>query len=268
MLRFIDRTVLSVVMAVAAVWPTPLMAAALTLQDKVELLIAAYPEALDRFDGTRLYFKDGGPPLPVDDGRAKTHPEKLDDADIEDQLEQLYPQGPCAVRPPVNSEPGRIRAEPLMMRLYGASAAQVRETLTRIDWFGRSLQVTTRFGVAARLERVRDEIAQRPDLVRFAADSSGTFNWRPIAGTRRLSVHSFAAAIDLDTKYADYWQWAGGKPGNVPRYENKYPLDLVEIFERHGFIWGGRWYHYDTMHFEYRPELLAIGKAAGVHACR
>jgi hypothetical protein len=24
----------------------------------------------------------------------------------------------------------------------------------------------------------------------------------------------------------------------------------------HGFIWGGYWYHYDTMHFEYRPELL------------
>jgi len=28
------------------------------------------------------------------------------------------------------------------------------------------------------------------------------------------------------------------------------------VFERHGFIWGGRWWHYDTMHFEYRPELL------------
>ena len=26
--------------------------------------------------------------------------------------------------------------------------------------------------------------------------------------------------------------------------------------EAEGFIWGGRWYHYDTMHFEYRPELL------------
>ncbi|MDD5211432.1 MAG: M15 family metallopeptidase, partial [Sulfuricurvum sp.] len=26
---------------------------------------------------------------------------------------------------------------------------------------------------------------------------------------------------------------------------------------KYGFIWGGRWYHYDTMHFEYRPELLA-----------
>ncbi|MDD9945395.1 MAG: M15 family metallopeptidase [Myxococcales bacterium] len=35
------------------------------------------------------------------------------------------------------------------------------------------------------------------------------------------------------------------------------PADVVQAFERHGFIWGGRWYHYDTMHFEYRPELLA-----------
>ncbi|MEJ2663631.1 MAG: M15 family metallopeptidase, partial [Spirochaetia bacterium] len=29
-------------------------------------------------------------------------------------------------------------------------------------------------------------------------------------------------------------------------------------FEKYGFIWGGKWYHYDTMHFEYRPELLVI----------
>ncbi|WP_265937085.1 M15 family metallopeptidase [Aliarcobacter butzleri] len=28
------------------------------------------------------------------------------------------------------------------------------------------------------------------------------------------------------------------------------------MFEKYGFIWGGRWYHFDTMHFEYRPELL------------
>ena len=45
-------------------------------------------------------------------------------------------------------------------------------------------------------------------------------------------------------------------------------MTIVDVFERHGFIWGGRWFHYDTMHFEYRPELLAIAKAAGVSACR
>ena len=34
------------------------------------------------------------------------------------------------------------------------------------------------------------------------------------------------------------------------------PKEIVDVFEKYGFIWGGRWYHYDTMHFEYRPELF------------
>lgn len=37
-------------------------------------------------------------------------------------------------------------------------------------------------------------------------------------------------------------------------YRNRIPPEVVRVFERHGFIWGGRWYHYDTMHFEFRPE--------------
>ena len=32
--------------------------------------------------------------------------------------------------------------------------------------------------------------------------------------------------------------------------------DIVDAFEAEGFAWGGRWYHYDTMHFEWRPELF------------
>src|SRR3569623_1717748 len=43
-------------------------------------------------------------------------------------------------------------------------------------------------------------------------------------------------------------------PGDDP------PARNVAIFERHGFIWGGRWSHFDTMHFEYRPELLPPGR--------
>lgn len=48
-----------------------------------------------------------------------------------------------------------------------------------------------------------------------------------------------------------------GVPFSSTPYRNRIPADVVQAFERHGFIWGGRWYHYDTMHFEYRPELLA-----------
>jgi hypothetical protein len=43
----------------------------------------------------------------------------------------------------------------------------------------------------------------------------------------------------------DYWLWSpkGG-------YRNRIPIEIVEIFEKHGFIWGGKWGHFDTMHFE------------------
>ena len=44
--------------------------------------------------------------------------------------------------------------------------------------------------------------------------------------------------------------------GGQRRWTNRFPQVLVDTFESQGFIWGGRWYHFDTMHFEYRPELL------------
>src|SRR6185437_1620763 len=30
-------------------------------------------------------------------------------------------------------------------------------------------------------------------------------------------------------------------------YHNRMPKEIVATFEKHGFIWGGKWYHYDTM---------------------
>jgi hypothetical protein len=33
-------------------------------------------------------------------------------------------------------------------------------------------------------------------------------------------------------------------------YRSRLPFDIVQIFEKHGFIWGGKWEHFDTMHFE------------------
>ncbi len=38
---------------------------------------------------------------------------------------------------------------------------------------------------------------------------------------------------------------------------NRTPLEIADIFGRHGFIWGS---HHDTMHFEYRPKLTARGQ--------
>jgi hypothetical protein len=65
--------------------------------------------------------------------------------------------------------------------------------------------------------------------------------------------------IDIGVKYSDYWLWKNPGKSETAKivYANRFPRELVLIFEKHGFIWGGRWYHYDTMHFEFRPEILA-----------
>jgi len=247
------------------------LAAAPSLEARVAALIAAYPETLSTAEDGKLLFKDGGPPLVIDDGRKRDHFERLATGDIADSLEQIYPAGACETRPVRNDDPGRIRNEALLKRLFGASAKAVAADLVKLDWFGESLRVTKRQGVNRALQAVRDDLTAAvqtdPALKRYLTPSSGTFNWRKVAGQPNLSVHSFGAAIDINTRFANYWVWSGGKPGKVPTYDNQYPMLIVDIFERHGFIWGGRWYHYDTMHFEYRPELMAIARQAGISAC-
>jgi hypothetical protein len=231
------------------------------LEERLALLEAAYPEAVKERTATKLVMANGAS-LTIDDGREKSHAEKLADADIEDMLSQIYPLGKCVTGVPArNADPGRIRNEAFFRAVYGETEPNAASGLTTINWFGTKIRFT-RIGRAHRaLEAVERDLAELPmRFRRYLVPSAGTFNWRPIAGTRRLSVHSFGAAIDINTKYADYWRWSGGKPGDVPAYRNRIPAEIVEIFERHGFIWGGRWYHYDTMHFEYRPAIIAIAR--------
>jgi len=44
-------------------------------------------------------------------------------------------------------------------------------------------------------------------------------------------------------------------------WKNRIRPAIGEIFERNGFIRGAKWYHFDSMHFEYRPELIALARA-------
>ena len=147
--------------------------------------------------------------------------------------------------------------------MYGSSAKEVESHLTTIPWLPNSahtfVRITTINGVDRQLAAVSAELDQLPPQEKkYVLKTGGTFNWRSIAGSDQLSAHSFGIAIDIDPTYSDYWRWNGGRGSFIP-YRNRIPHRIVEIFERHGFIWGGKWYHYDTMHFEYRPELLPQG---------
>jgi len=223
----------------------------------LDALVRAYPDFLAGHDGKVLIWKDGTR-MPVSDGRNdKTFEDKLRHASILDQFSIPYVKGPLARPPAPEQDPGRFRNTAFFDKMYGdCTKGEVQSKLTTVAWLpksgGGSVQITTVNGVADRLRAVSDELDKlAPDLKKFLIPSAGTFNCRTVKDTGTRSMHAWGAAIDINTKSSDYWLWSRGGA-----YRNRIPFAIVEIFEKHGFIWGGKWGHFDTMHFEYRPELL------------
>lgn len=228
----------------------------------LEALVAAYPDALARREGQNVVWRDGTV-MPATDGKTdKSFDQLLKNASILDQLNLVYPRGRLTAPPALNADPGRFRNEAFFQKMYGdCRKGEVERQLVSIVWlpksWGKTVRVTKVNGVAERLKEISAEIEALPAEIRRAAyPIAGVLSCRPVADTGKMSMHGYAAAIDLNVAVSDYWLWRNKGPGAIP-YRNRMPLEIVEIFERHGFIWGGKWYHYDTMHFEYRPELLA-----------
>lgn len=231
----------------------------------LDVLIAAYPDALASHDGERIVWRDGTVMAASDGISDKPFSEFLSNASILDQLRLPYPRGRLAVPPKLNDDPGRFRNEAFFKKMYGdCRKGEVQARMVSIIWlpksWGKSVQVTSVNGVADRLKKVSAEIETlSADIRKAAYPIAGVLACRPVADTGKMSMHGYGAAIDLNLAVSDYWLWQK-KTDPIP-YRNRMPPEIVEIFERHGFIWGGKWYHYDTMHFEYRPELLgASGK--------
>ena len=204
-------------------------------------------------NGTYFATLPGGRSVPLDDGRTKTAEQRLADPDIKDLFVQRYPTGPIHEITVPDFDPGRVRLDALFQARYGSPEhiAVVPFELfgTRVRVHEQVLPAFTR--VRARLAAV---VAQDPPLGDFLVGIGGTYVVRNIAGTSRRSAHSYGVSLDINVRRSHYWRWQ--RPATPLRWRSQIPQAIVDAFEAEGFIWGGRWYHYDTMHFEYRPELL------------
>ncbi|MBD3807046.1 M15 family metallopeptidase [Sulfuricurvum sp.] len=191
----------------------------------------------------------------------ETWNQKIDNADLATQLEQSYDAGGFETPPPYLHSPGRLRYQPFFKSLYGKDKKSIEKNLVTIEWptlkGNTKLQVSKVDGVDKKLYAIGQEIAKLPKADRIWAEGATTYCYRVIKDTDRLSMHSYGIAIDLAPNTTQYWKDEASSETAKIGYKNTMPLSIVRIFEKHGFIWGGRWYHYDTMHFEYRPELLA-----------
>ena len=100
-------------------------------------------------------------------------------------------------------------------------------------------------------------------------DSADSYSWRVISDSGNRSVHSMGLALDVLPKGWQqknlYWAWRRDiDPQNwmLLDLDRRWmpPQKVIEIFEEHGFIWGGKWIIWDNMHFEYRPEVILFNK--------
>jgi hypothetical protein len=229
------------------------------IPDDLRRLQAAYPAFVAGAAPDRLVLTSGHAVAYQNGGEGRPFEERLGSASLKDQMSIAYPPGREYAIPTGDNDPGRLRHIPLFQAMYGASEAEVRRRLVAVKWLGRGeVWVTEVNGVDKALARVSERIMNLPhDEARCAAPVAGTFAYRAVAGTSYLSAHSFGIAIDLNIGCSDYWYWDKTRSADGAfAYRNRMPLSIVEAFEREGFIWGGKWAHYDTMHFEYRPELL------------
>jgi peptidoglycan LD-endopeptidase CwlK len=93
------------------------------------------------------------------------------------------------------------------------------------------------------------------DDASMAANNSSAFNYRVIAGTDRLSNHSYGRAIDINPFQNPYTQRDGVVVPRGATYtrEEKGTItpEIASVFKSYGWEWGGDWTERkDWQHFE------------------
>lgn len=241
----------------------------ITMRQDILAIMMAYPdyvkEVKKQDNGLVYLIMKSGSKILYDDKKTKSIEEKISNPDLQDMLEQKYPLEPITKLMDKNFDPGRARVYPLIKEVYGVSRQQVEKNLVSVNTAYGTFQFNKQNNAAEALKAAFSELRERAKtnskISAFLSPCSGTYNYRVIAGTGRLSPHSFGTAIDLSRDKRDYWKWATPEQGEKRLLS--YSKEVVEVFEKHNFVWGGKWGHFDILHFEYRPEIILKARYFG-----
>lgn len=98
------------------------------------------------------------------------------------------------------------------------------------------------------------------DVKSMQANNTSCFNFRKVAGSKKLSKHALGMAIDINPLYNPYVKGTvvsppEGKPYADRKGDFPYKIDKEDLcykeFIAHGFTWGGSWNSLkDYQHFE------------------
>ncbi len=229
-------------------------------------------------DGDRFYWARGRILPEADRGRWTlyrpyvfyTYPDQLRDPRSlsPEQIAKLRAQGEAEARLTGVDHHPAFRAA-----LYGSSSrGGAEKRLAKTTLFGKRVNVHGRIVDAlGKVDRaVREAAESDQEVAAFlnGIGSIGGYNWREIRGTSRRSFHSWGLAVDIQPARLGgkitFWEWERERNPDwmLAPLERRWmpPKKVVQAFEKEGFAWGGKWDFYDTMHFEYRPELHEMKK--------
>ncbi len=108
------------------------------------------------------------------------------------------------------------------------------------------------------------------DVLSMEANNSSAFNYRKIANTDKISMHSYGLAIDINPLQNPYFRCDNQTISSIQPSGGKDFLDrtniqpgmvesVVSLFTDRGFNWGGDWTSLkDYQHFEYPLEKLNL----------
>lgn len=141
--------------------------------------------------------------------------------------------------------------------------------IKKISFLGKNTNVHERIiDPLKTIENELNELAKNDSEVKsfiLKLQSADSYSWRNISDSGNKSIHSFGIALDVLPvgwqKKNLYWAWRRDiDPENwmLLALEKRWmpPLRVIKTFEKHGFIWGGKWVIWDNMHFEYKPEIV------------
>ena len=233
------------------------------------VLMLAYPEQIIDIekdsDGFIYVVMKDGKKILYDDKKEKTYDQRFFYADLEDTLSDIYPLNMIDKVMDNNYDPGRIRNYRFLGAMYGESKSEIEKNLKSISTYYGTVMFSTvnKAGeeLKAALNDISNTIQRGSRDESYVAPLSGGYNYRHIQDTGLLSAHSYGISIDLNRNDSDYWKWVSKEEGS--KRIASYPRAVVDAFENHGFVWGGKWCHFDILHFEYRPEIILKAKYFG-----
>lgn len=236
------------------------------LKRDILVLMISYPnfiKSIEKDESNLVYIVlNNGKKILYDDKINRSCEEKFYKTDIEDTLEQRYPLEKINGIADSDQDPGRRRQYEFLGEIYGKDRVTIERNLIYVPTYYGSIMFNKVNSASDNIQKALNDVGKLVErnskVGEYVSPLSGTYNYRVIQDTGQLSPHAYGIAIDLVRNDADYWKW--GKKDIANKRINDYPEELVKIFEENGFVWGGKWAHFDILHFEYRPEIILKAK--------